>query len=266
MNCRMDDPESMKAAFDQAAKGRLENKRKSLYKTGKSFYNLQHMATVMSNDKSLLHLITVSNSPSIPSCLDRQMSQSSDLGSTAGFSCTGMSVVDFGAENDAAAAAALVGCVNRNRSTSRTRSMNWSSNEGSSCDTMSVALSEMPDGGGFVACRSPEHLVNRKALLERIGIEDDSCSASRSSSKARALSVAQQSSTGSEFGYPQWTMREPLQQLQQQQQQAVIRKPVQKTHSIDRLSMSSQGSAGSGSNYDSPKSVLTSSTALSSGL
>ena len=78
-----------------------------------------------------------------------------------------MSVVDFGgAEGDAAA----VGCVNRNRSTSRTRSMNWSSNEGSSCDTMSVALSEMPDGG---ACRSPEHLVNRKALLERIGIEDN---------------------------------------------------------------------------------------------
>ena len=33
----MDDPESMKAAFDQAAKGRLENKRKSLYKTGKRF-------------------------------------------------------------------------------------------------------------------------------------------------------------------------------------------------------------------------------------
>ena len=50
------------------------------------------------------------------------MSQSSDLGSTAGFSCTGMSVVDFGAESDAAAAStanALVGCVNRNRSTSR---------------------------------------------------------------------------------------------------------------------------------------------------
>ena len=95
-------------------------------------------------------LIAVTNSPSIPSCLDRQMSQSSDLGSTAGFSCAGMSVVDFGAENDAATAASLAGgCVGRNnRSASRTRSMNWSSNEGSSCDTMSVALSEMPDGGG----------------------------------------------------------------------------------------------------------------------
>ena len=76
------------------------------------------------------------------------------------------------------------------------------------------------------------------------------------------------SSTGSEFGYPQWTMREPQQQNQQQQQMTAAsapRKPVQKTHSIDRLSMSSQGSAGSGSNYDSPKSVLTSSTAISSG-
>ena len=74
------------------------------------------------------------------------------------------------------------------------------------------------------------------------------------------------SSTGSEFGYPQWTMREPQQQNQQQMTVAsAARKPVQKTHSIDRLSMSSQGSAGSGSNYDSPKSVLTSSTAISSG-
>ena len=174
-----------------------------------------------------------------------------------------MSVVDFGAENDAAAAAALVGCVNRNRSTSRTRSMNWSSNEGSSCDTMSVALSEMPDGGGFVACRSPEHLVNRKALLERIGIEDNS--GCRTSSRPMGM-AAIQSSAGSEFGYPQWTMKEPQQQQQQQQQiMSATRKPVQKTHSIDRLSMSSQGSAGSGSNYDSPKSVLTSTTAISSG-
>ena len=75
------------------------------------------------------------------------------------------------------------------------------------------------------------------------------------------------SSTGSEFGYPQWTMREPQQQNQQQQMTvaSAARKPVQKTHSIDRLSMSSQGSVGSGSNYDSPKSVLTSSTAISSG-
>ena len=73
------------------------------------------------------------------------------------------------------------------------------------------------------------------------------------------------SSTGSEFGYPQWTMREPPQEQQQQMTASAARKPVQKTHSIDRLSMSSHGSAGSGSNYDSPKSVLTSSTAISSG-
>ena len=169
----MDDPESMKAAFDQAAKGRLENKRKSLYKTGKPISRRVNQIGCLNVQ---LILIAVTNSPSIPSCLDRQMSQSSDLGSTAGFSCAGMSVVDFGAENDAATAVSLAGgCVGRNnRSASRTRSMNWSSNEGSSCDTMSVALSEMPDGGGgAVACRSPDHLVNRKALLERIGIEDN---------------------------------------------------------------------------------------------
>ena len=171
----MDDPESMKAAFDQAAKGRLENKRKSLYKTSKS---ISQVVNQIGSSNVKLMLIAVTNSPSIPSCLDRQMSQSSDLGSTAGFSCAGMSVVDFGAENDAAVSAASLagGCVGRNnRSASRTRSMNWSSNEGSSCDTMSVALSEMPDGGGTgaIACRSPDHLVNRKALLERIGIEDN---------------------------------------------------------------------------------------------
>ena len=171
----MDDPESMKAAFDQAAKGRLENKRKSLYKTSKS---ISQVVNKIGSFYVNFMLIAVTNSPSIPSCLDRQMSQSSDLGSTAGFSCAGMSVVDFGAENDAAVAVSLAGgCVGRNRSASRTRSMNWSSNEGSSCDTMSVALSEMPDGGGTgaggLACRSPDHLVNRKALLERIGIEDN---------------------------------------------------------------------------------------------
>jgi hypothetical protein len=65
----MDDPETMKSAFDQAAQDRLESKRKSLYKT-------------------------VSLSPSIPSCLDsqcgggdsgRQFSMSSEFGSINGF-------------------------------------------------------------------------------------------------------------------------------------------------------------------------------------
>ena len=35
---RMDDPESLRTAFDHAAKGRLENKRKSLYKTSEKKY------------------------------------------------------------------------------------------------------------------------------------------------------------------------------------------------------------------------------------
>jgi hypothetical protein len=77
------------------------------------------------------------------------------------------------------------GCVNRNnRSRSRTKSMNWPSNEGNSsnCDTLSVALSEMPDvvpGAATVE----QHLVNRKALLERIGIEDNSSSQSQGRGK-----------------------------------------------------------------------------------
>ena len=71
---------------------------------------------------------------------------------------------------------------------------NWSSTEGSTCDTMSVALSEMPDhptsiylqNQHHVSCTgigndinsmtpvrslSPElHLVNRKELLEQMGL------------------------------------------------------------------------------------------------
>ena len=55
-------------------------------------------------------------------------------------------------------------------------SVNWSSNEGhsSSCDTASVALSEMVAAEHQVLrghATSPEHLVNRKALLERMGME-----------------------------------------------------------------------------------------------
>ena len=70
---------------------------------------------------------------------------------------------------------------------------NWSSTEGSTCDTMSVALSEMPDQptsmsqqNQHISCGavgsninatplvpplSPElHLVNRKELLEQMGL------------------------------------------------------------------------------------------------
>ena len=70
---------------------------------------------------------------------------------------------------------------------------NWSSTEGSTCDTMSVALSEMPDAPNFSLLQnqhpmfnssgsniipnqplpplSPDHhLVNRKDLLENMGL------------------------------------------------------------------------------------------------
>ena len=67
---------------------------------------------------------------------------------------------------------------------------NWSSTEGSTCDTMSVALSEMPDlpntssiiyhnhsSGGHIMSNTPQpplspdhHLVNRKELLENMGL------------------------------------------------------------------------------------------------
>ena len=70
---------------------------------------------------------------------------------------------------------------------------NWSSTEGSTCDTMSVALSEMPDlpntsstmshnpqfntSGSHIMSNTPQpplspdhHLVNRKELLENMGL------------------------------------------------------------------------------------------------
>ena len=70
---------------------------------------------------------------------------------------------------------------------------NWSSTEGSTCDTMSVALSEMPDlpstshsmnhhpqlsvAGSHIIPNTPQpplspdhHLVNRKELLEQMGL------------------------------------------------------------------------------------------------
>ena len=70
---------------------------------------------------------------------------------------------------------------------------NWSSTEGSTCDTMSVALSEMPDlpntssmlghntqfnaSGSQIMSNTPQpplspdhHLVNRKELLENMGL------------------------------------------------------------------------------------------------
>ena len=70
---------------------------------------------------------------------------------------------------------------------------NWSSTEGSTCDTMSVALSEMPDipntstlinhhpqfnaSGSHIVSHTPQpplspdhHLVNRKDLMEQMGL------------------------------------------------------------------------------------------------
>ena len=70
---------------------------------------------------------------------------------------------------------------------------NWSSTEGSTCDTMSIALSEMPDlpntsymmhhhpqpsvAGSHIVPNTPQpplspdhHLVNRKELMEQMGL------------------------------------------------------------------------------------------------
>ena len=79
-------------------------------------------------------------------------------------------------------------------------SLNWSSSvDGqSSCETMSVALSEMGNGAnlslaaasghlpGSGGSKSPEHLVNRKVLLERMGMTVDGTSDTQGAHSSRA--------------------------------------------------------------------------------
>ena len=74
--------------------------------------------------------------------------------------------------------------LDRARSRSRSRSVNpslvWScSGDPSSPDTLSLSLSEVDNGGGGLVAMvdngggvatSPDHLVNRRAVLERIGM------------------------------------------------------------------------------------------------
>ncbi|TRY81230.1 hypothetical protein TCAL_10448 [Tigriopus californicus] len=225
---RLDDPQELKAKFDLATKGRLEAKRKSLYKTACS-------------------------SPSIPSCLDglRQMSLSSDLSSNHDrHESTAALVKDFqsvqGSHMD------LHSQRQRSHSRSMNHSLNWSSTEGqSSCDTMSVALSEMTEattssGGGQRGQQSPEHLVNRRVLLEQMGIHPD-----LDGKESRNHCSAPRSTCGTgDLNNPQWTMN-PNSSMKAKIQ-------YNSCYSMDRLSTSSHESHSSNGfvTYDTPRSVL----------
>lgn len=169
----------------------------------------------------------VSSSPSIPSTLSsfqRQMSRSSDL-SLEDQSNESRPILNK-TDDDI--------CLrSRSRSRSINTSLNWSSTEGgqSSCDTMSVALSEM----NAEPPRSPEqHLVSRKAVLEKLGMTEQQNQMNRNN-------------RSNEFNYPQWTMNSARAPRSQGHHSS--------SYSMDRLSVSSHESSGSG-NYDSPRNVM----------
>ena len=61
----------------------------------------------------------------------------------------------------------LIRSTSRSISRCRNPSLNWSSTEGS-VETMSVAISDLTEPHGTLP--SPDHLVNRKDLLEKMGI------------------------------------------------------------------------------------------------
>ena len=185
---RVDSPHDLQTVFDLASKGKLEGKRKSVYKC------------------------SMTSSPSIPSGLNSQDRHASQSLSGSDGSRAQLIQEDASTVNT--------------RSRSRSRSINWSSAEGRSCETVSVALSEMEVN----APKSPDHLVNRKALLERMGMSVDSGSSSKQ-----------------DFNYPQWTMNNASTSIKKQQQQQ-----QQQHQPLDRISLSSHDS----SNYDSPRSVM----------
>ena len=60
----------------------------------------------------------------------------------------------------------------RSKSKSINNSLNWSnnSNDGSTCDTVSIAISELPDRHTQVPGSPEQHLIKRTELMERIGM------------------------------------------------------------------------------------------------
>merc|ERR1719412_3483879 len=115
----------------------------------------------------------------------------------------------------------------RSRMSVNTAGGNWSSTEGSTCDTMSVALSEMPDPPSLSSLQatqptfnatgsniipnpslppsSPDHhRVNRKELMEQMGLPPAPLTSSQHS---RNQPASRSMGSSGEFT-PHWTMSE----------------------------------------------------------
>lgn len=248
---RLDDPEGLQKAFESASQSKLESRRKSRLSSSNSFSShLDHVgvsaATSVLSVASTAYAVDQGHQGQRSRRQCHHDSQSSDLSS--------------GAESTAALlnnSRDDLGGFSRHSSTARSLSRcrnpstNWSSTEGS-VETMSVALSDMTDiqpcpvnlsqlesqhqvmhGNGSLP--SPDHLVNRKDLLERMGLNPVTSRHSRSQASSKSMG-------GSDDFAPQWSMEGST------------------GKSADRMSISSHSSQGSsgGSNsahpsYDIPK-------------
>jgi len=210
---RVDNAEDIQISFDLASKGKLENKKRA----GSSGF-------------------AISASPSVAS----NLCQNSDI---SGSSLTALLNNSTFRSNEE---------LERSRSRSRSRSVNtsfaWSSIDGglalSSPDTMSLTLSDVEQAPD-TRLASPDHLVSRRAVLERIGMAvENGLPPSHNRSQASSRSC------GSEDDfYLNWSIDK------RQGHPPFRRQGSCQTNSIDRLSLSS-GDSSAHSTYDHPKTVL----------
>lgn len=187
---RLDDPNDLQKAFEAAANCKLESKRKSMmYKCSNNGSFGSHLDCLgVSSAQSVLSVASGS----------RILSHADSLEFSSGTEST---VALIHHQNQKRSQSRDELRTNQQRSVSRCRnpSVNWSSNEGS-IETMSLAISEMTNADlnqHQVLPPSPEHLVNRKDLLEKMGIE---CKSNNRASRNR---IKQQQNK--EFA-PQWSM------------------------------------------------------------
>jgi len=210
---RVDNAEDMQISFDLASKGKLENKKRA----GSSGFAMSASPSVASN-----------------------LCQKSDI---SGSSLTALLNNSSFRSNEE---------FELSRSRSRSRSVNtsfaWSSIDGglalSSPDTMSLTLSDVEQAADN-RLASPDHLVSRKAVLERIGMAvENGLPPSHNRSQASSRSC------GSEDDfYLNWSIDK------RQGHPPFRRQGSYQTNSIDRLSLSS-GDSSAHSTYDHPKTVL----------
>ena len=189
---RMDDPQDLQRAFEAATNNKLESKRKSMYKTSM-------------NGSFSSHLDSISTAPSVmsvASIVDHNRSRSRLMDSSD--DSTSALIPHHKRSQSRDELMSTTGHGSRNgRSLSRCRnpSLNWSSTEGS-VETMSVAISDLTEPHSVNLLPSPDHLVNRRDLLEKMGLNPGTSSNKKLHQKSNGSS----SNNGSTDFAPQWSM------------------------------------------------------------